>query len=449
MHIFSCNAKANWKKEDEIVKMEELIIRPTGRLSGTVSIDGSKNAALPILAASLLMDTPTQFKNVPNLSDTKNMLKILHLLGAKTKTAAGIVEVDAQDLSPTIVPNAFTARLRASFLVAGPLLARVGQFRIALPGGCKIGTRPINLHLKGFKALGAEIETEHGFIKARAQQLRGANIYLDFPSVGATENLLMAATLAKGTTVLENAATEPEIVDLAEFLKKAGAVIQGAGTDTITVLGVPSLFGTTHKIIPDRIETGTFMLAAAVTGGRVEIQNAVPEHVKALSAKLREIGVFVTEKPTSLLVEASGELCPANIKTLPFPGFPTDLQAPLCTLLCKIHGTSIITETVFENRFMYVNELKRMGADITVEGHAAIIKGTQKLSGAHVCATDLRAGAALILAGLFADGETHIKDYAHIKRGYAALPEKLCRLGADITLTAAEDYHLFSENGIT
>ncbi len=413
--------------------MENLRICPNGPLQGIVRIDGAKNAALPVIAASILTEEPCCIQNVPVLSDIQNMLYLLEAIGSIIHTSdKHQLYIENANINSQIASYDFTCRLRASFLIAGPLLARFGKFKIALPGGCKIGTRPIDLHLKGFTALGASIYIGHGYVEATASALTGARIYLDFPSVGATENIMMVATKAIGTTIIENAAAEPEILDLANFLHGMGAKITGAGTDTIIIEGMSTLHGTTHEIIPDRIEAGTFMTAAAITGGSLKIENVIPAHVKPLCAKLREMGITIHELQSSLLVEAGSALCPTDIKTLPYPGFPTDMQAQLCALMSMTNGTGIITETIFENRFMYVNELKRMGADITIEGRAAIIKGTAHLSGAQVSATDLRAGAALVLAGLVAEGETILSGVSHIRRGYADLAGKLRSVGASI-----------------
>lgn len=414
--------------------MQNIIIHPRGPLKGTVRISGAKNAALPILAATILADTPSVFSNVPSLSDTESMLVILSKLGAFIQKTDTNILVDAASLSSYEVLQKEAEKLRASFLVAGPLLTKYGKCRIALPGGCQIGNRPIDLHLKGFLAMGAKADLCGGFVSLSASRLTGARVYLDFPSVGATENIMMAATLAKGETIIENAAAEPEISDLAACLTKMGAQISGAGSDTIRITGVSLLSGTHHSIIPDRIEAGTYMIAAAITGGKIRIENVIPSHFSALTAKMREMGVKITEEKDSILTEAAEELFPTDIKTLPYPGFPTDMQSQLCALLSHANGTGIITETVFENRFMHVGELKRMGADITIEGRAAIIKGKKRLSGAEVRATDLRAGAALLLAGLSAEGDTVIHDAHHIFRGYDHLPEKLKAMGADITL---------------
>ncbi len=415
--------------------MSEIIIRPRGPLRGSVRTDGSKNAALPILAATLLASTPSVLYDIPPLSDISNMLEILQKLGCRIlRHPDGATVLSGEHISAYEAAYEDTGRLRASFLIAGPLLSRFGKCRIALPGGCKIGTRPIDLHLKGFSAMGANVEIRHGFVEASCSRLRGADIYLDFPSVGATENIMMAACLADGTTTIENAAVEPEITDLATFLCHMGGKVHGAGTDTVKITGVSSLLGAEHTIIPDRIEAGTFMVAAAITGGQIQIENIVPEHLKPLTAKLREMGVDIRETASSALVEAGEELFPTAIKTLPFPGFPTDMQSQLCALMTRTSGTGIITETVFENRFMHVNELKRMGADITIEGRTAIVKGGAPLLGTRVAATDLRAGAALVLAGLAAEGETRIMEADHIFRGYARFPEKLRQLGADAEL---------------
>ncbi len=413
--------------------MTSLIIRPKGPLYGSVRISGSKNAALPILAATLLSEKPSVILDVPPLSDTANMLSILRKLGSCIRyKGKDSLEITNDNIKTPEAEYEDTGRLRASFLIAGPLLAKYQKCKIALPGGCKIGSRPIDLHLKGFSSLGAAVSINHGIVELCAPRLQGASIYLDFPSVGATENIMMAATLADGLTIIENAAVEPEITDLANFLNRMGAEVRGAGTDTVKITGVPFLSGTTHTIIPDRIEAGTFMVGAAITKGRIKLENVVPEHLKPLSAKMREMGVSVLESDTSIQVEAAEELFPTDIKTLPFPGFPTDMQSQLCALMSVSRGTSIITETVFENRFMHVEELKRMGADITIEGRAAIVKGKPHLMGTTVTATDLRAGAALVLAGLCAEGETHIRAAEHIFRGYANLEEKLRRLGADV-----------------
>ncbi|HWQ61878.1 MAG TPA: UDP-N-acetylglucosamine 1-carboxyvinyltransferase, partial [Negativicutes bacterium] len=341
--------------------------------------------------------------------------------------------VDSANLACCEAPYELVRKMRASFLVMGPLLARAGQARISLPGGCAIGTRPIDLHLKGFEALGAEIVLGHGFIEARTRQrLKGARIYLDFPSVGATENIMMAACLAEGQTILENPAEEPEIVDLANYLNAMGARIRGAGTNVIRIEGVRELKGTTHAVIPDRIEAGTYMVAAAITGGDVWLENALTEHLKPVTAKLKEAGVAIEEKIDGVMVRGTATVKSVDIKTLPYPGFPTDMQAQFMALMTVASGTSVITETVFENRFMHVDELKRMGASIKIEGRSAIVEGVANLTGCPVKATDLRAGAALVLAGLVAEGKTEISCIHHIDRGYEDIVGKLTSLGADI-----------------
>lgn len=414
--------------------MQKIVICPQGPLSGSVRVSGAKNAALPILAAAILADSPSVFSDLPALSDVENMLEILRHLGAAIQKTQEGTRIDASHLSCPEIPYKATGKLRASFLVAGPLLAKYKKCRIALPGGCQIGTRPIDLHLKGFSALGAAVDLSGGFVTLSAPRLSGARIYLDFPSVGATENIMMAASLADGETIIENAAAEPEISDLSVYLTRMGAQIMGAGTDTVRIKGVSSLSGAFHRIIPDRIEAGTFMIAAAITGGKIRIENMIPAHLTALTAKMREMGVKICEYENSALVECADELFPTNIKTLPYPGVPTDMQSQLCALLSRANGTGIITETVFENRFMHVAELKRMGADITIEGRAAIVKGQKRLTGAEVTATDLRAGAALLLAGLSAEGTTVIDEARHIFRGYDHLPEKLNALGGNVQI---------------
>jgi UDP-N-acetylglucosamine 1-carboxyvinyltransferase len=363
------------------------------------------------------------------------MEKLLESIGVKIKTDedSGVIELYAQDSLNWEASYDLVGKMRASFLIMGPLLARLGRVHVPLPGGCAIGTRPVDLHLKGFVALGAKIEQEHGYVRATAKRLHGARIYLDFPSVGATENIMMAAVLADGVTVLENCAVEPEIVDLANFLNSAGAEIRGAGTDTIRISGVKSLRETDHTVIPDRIEAGTFMVAAGVTGGDITVTNVVADHLKPLIAKLKEVNLVVSETENGLRVNGDNvHLKAADAKTLPYPGFPTDMQAQFMSLLTLAEGTSIVTETVFENRFMHVGELKRMGAEIKIESRSAVIEGVKNLTGAQVKATDLRAGAALALAALRAKGDTEIGDIYHIERGYCDLDKKLRSLGAKI-----------------
>lgn len=414
-------------------KNERLIIQKNGPLHGTVKISGSKNAALPILAATLLAPGKTTLKNVPKLTDISVMCEILSCLGAEISTPGkNIVTVDAAHLRHTVAPYELTGRMRGSFLVMGPLLARMKKVRLSLPGGCPIGSRPVDLHLKGFSLLGAEVEKGYGFAEVSAKNLSGNRIYLDFPSVGATENVLMAAVLAEGVTIIENAAAEPEISDLACFLNQMGARVSGAGTDTITIHGVKELKPTTYTIMPDRIEAGSFMIAAAITNGHVKIQGAERTHLKPLTAKLDEMGVEMFFGADFLSVKGNGIYHATDVKTLPFPGFPTDMQAQMMALLSVSDGTGIVTETVFENRFMHAQELCRMGANIKVEGHCAVVEGREKLTGTKVCASDLRAGAALVLAGLVADGTTEVSGVHHIDRGYEMLDKKLCSLGARI-----------------
>lgn len=412
---------------------EKFIIKKTERLFGEVTVSGCKNAALPILAATLLAEGKTTLKNVPNLTDITNMCEILNCMGAQIsyKNKNEIV-VDTEKISHTIAPYDLTSKLRGSFLVMGPMLARMKKVRLSLPGGCPIGSRPVDLHLKGFSMLGATYTKGYGYVDVKCEELVGAKIYLDFPSVGATENILMASVLASGKTTIENAAAEPEIADLACFLNKMGAKITGAGTDTITIYGVKSLKAVKYSIMPDRIEAGTFMVASAMTTGDVLIDGIVPGHVKPLTAKLLEMGAEIEIKDKSIRVKAEKPCVAKDVKTLPFPGFPTDMQAQMTALLSLSKGTGIVTETIFENRFMHVGELVRMGANIKVEGHCAVVEGKRSLSGAKVTAPDLRAGAALVLAGLAAKGETQVFDIRHIDRGYENLDLKLQNLHGNI-----------------
>ncbi len=413
--------------------MEKFVIRGGKPLCGRVSVSGSKNAALPVLAASLLADGKVQLGNIPPLSDVFFMCEILSELGCEVRSIKpDSVEIDTATLHSGVVTYPLAGRLRGSFLVMGPLLARLGQVSIAMPGGCPIGARPVDLHMKGLAALGAEIQNNCGCMEVSTKELRGARIYLDFPSVGATENIMMAAVLAKGESTIENAAVEPEIVDLANFLCSMGANISGAGTDNIRIQGVDSLRPVSYSIISDRIEAGTFLVATVAAGGRVTVENILPDYVKPLTAKLTEMGVPITISGDSICVESSGLYRAVDIKTLPFPGFPTDMQAQMTALLSVAEGTGIITETVFENRFMHAAELNRMGASIRVAGRNAVIEGNKALTGAKVRATDLRAGAALVIAGLAARGDTEISDIYHIQRGYVGLEKKLRRLGAEI-----------------
>ncbi len=412
-------------------------IKITGKrpLSGTVKISGSKNAALPILAATLLSDEPCHINNVPPITDIFNMKSLLSETGKPSAFQKENFFTEASAELSSFAPYHITNRLRASFLVAGPLLAKTGYARVSYPGGCPIGARPVDLHLKGFGKLGAVIHTENGYISMRAEKLRGTKIYLDFPSVGATENLMMAATLAKGTTVIENAAAEPEICDLAGFLNTMGAKVEGAGSDTVRVHGVEKLSGCEYSVIPDRIEAGTYLIAAAATGGKITVTDVISEHLNPVIAKLRETGTHVSVKGSSVTAEGKTNYKAVDIKTMPHPGFPTDLQAQFCALLSGAKGTSVITETIFENRFMHIGELKRLGAKIITEGRTAVIEGTNKLNGAQVVAGDLRGSAALVIAGLMAEGTTILEDGGHLFRGYHNMIENLKALGACIELT--------------
>jgi UDP-N-acetylglucosamine 1-carboxyvinyltransferase len=411
--------------------VSDFIINNKCVLNGKITVSGSKNAALPILAASILSSGKSVLKNIPSLSDISIMCDILCSLGASVCKDNEMI-VDTKSINRFSASPELCTRIRASFLIAGPLLARFGRAEVPLPGGCRIGSRPVDLHLKGFKALGADYIIEDGYVKLSCKKLRGANIYLDFPSVGATQNIIMAACLADGTTVIENSASEPEIVDLADFLNKCGAKVLGAGTDTISIKGVNELHPCTHTIIPDRIEAGTFMVGAALTGGSIRLKNVNCAHLSAISSKLTEAGAKIEEFSDELSI-----ICPkinkhTDVKTLPFPGFPTDMQPQFAALMCQSDGTSVITETVFENRFMYIPELVRMNADIKLDGRCAIIKGGAQLVGAKVRATDLRAGAALVLAGLCAEGKTIVTDSHYIDRGYDSFAQKLQSLGADV-----------------
>jgi len=410
-----------------------IIVEKSPALKGSVKISGAKNSALPIIAASLLSSEVCSLEDIPALDDVVVISEVLASLGADiNRTSKNSLKINSSKITNTETPYELMRKMRASFLVMGPLLARMGKARVSLPGGCAIGTRPIDLHLKGFKALGAKIDLGHGYVEAKADKLVGDKIYLDFPSVGATENIMMAATMAEGETVIENAAMEPEIVDLANFLNKMGADIKGAGTNNIKIRGVKELGGARHSVIPDRIEAGTYMVAAAITGGDVLVENVIPSHIKPVIAKLIEAGVKVEEGEDNVRVIADNGIKAVDVKTLPYPGFPTDMQSQFMALMSIAEGTSVIIETVFENRFMHVDELKRMGADIKIDGRSAIIQGTKNMMGAPVKATDLRAGAALILAGLVSEGVTEISDVYHIDRGYTDIEQKLANLGAKI-----------------
>lgn len=425
--------------------LEKIIVRGGRQLSGTVRIEGAKNAVLPVIAASILASKgKSHIYDVPALADVFTINEVLRNLNAEV-TYDGInhIEVNAQSDLAIEAPFEFVRKMRASFLVMGPLLARVGHARIALPGGCAIGSRPIDQHLKGFEAMGATVEIGNGFIEASVEgRLKGNKIYMDFPSVGATENIMMAATTAIGTTVIENAAEEPEIVCLANYLNAMGAKVRGAGTGTIRIEGVDELVGAEHTIIPDRIEAGTFMVAAAISKGDVFVDNVLTEHLRPLIAKMKEMGVEIIEEDDGVRVIGPEKLKAVDIKTMPHPGFPTDMQAQMMSLMLKAEGTSVITETVFENRFMHVEEFRRMNGNVKIEGRAAIVEGPMNLQGAEVASTDLRAGAALVLAGLIAEGYTRVTELKHIDRGYVNFTDKLRQLGADIERINEEEVEL-------
>jgi UDP-N-acetylglucosamine 1-carboxyvinyltransferase len=414
--------------------MSQIIVRGGKRLTGSVRIGGAKNAVLPIIAASILAsEGDSIIHDVPLLDDVKIMHRVLTSIGVKAEYYNETIRVNAEKVSSCEASYELVRKMRASFLIMGPLLARFGESRISLPGGCAIGTRPIDQHLKGFEAMGAKIELGQGYIEARIKgRLKGAKIYLDVASVGATENIMMAAALASGTTLIENAAKEPEIVDLANYINAMGGKVRGAGTGVIRIEGVERLHGAVHTVIPDRIEAGTYMVAAAITQGAVHIEGAIFDHMMPIISKLQEMGAEIRELENGLSVYADKRLKAVDVKTLPYPGFPTDMQSQMMALLAVSEGTSVVTETVFENRFMHVEELVRMNAHITVEGRAAVVNGVRRLEGAKVCATDLRAGAALILAGLAADGETEVTGLQHIDRGYVDIEGRLRALGADI-----------------
>jgi len=410
--------------------MSELVIKPNGKLTGKINISGSKNASLPIMAACLLTHGKNRLSNIPDLSDINTMCCLLEGTGAVISKEKNSVSIDCTNIKNHCSEYNLVNKLRGSFLISGPLLARLGKVKIPLPGGCPIGTRPIDLHLKGFSLLGADISQGYGYVELSAKKLKGCKIYLDFPSVGATENIIMTAVLAEGMTIIENAATEPEISDLANFLNKQGANIIGAGGDTIVIRGVDKLTPVAHTVIPDRIEAGTFLLAFAITGGTGTISNVNCKHIKPVAAKLMEMGITLKCLDDSIFIDASKKLHTADIKTLPYPGFPTDMQAPFSALMSITQGTGIVTETVFENRFLHMNELNRMGAKIKIEGRTSVIEGVKSLTGANVNAMDLRGGAALVLAGMVAKGETRLLGLEHIKRGYENFDGKLRQLGA-------------------
>lgn len=436
----------------EGTKMSKFIVRGGNVLTGNVKVSGAKNSVLPIIAASLLGEEEISIiRDAPPLDDVMTINKVLEALGAEVSYDREVITVNAQNIASCEAPYELVRKMRASFLVMGPLLTRKGYTRISLPGGCAIGTRPIDQHLKGFEAMGAEITLGQGFIEARSNgRLHGAKIYLDVASVGATENIMMAATLAEGTTVIENAAKEPEIVDLANYLNSMGAVVRGAGTGVIRIEGVEKLRGTDHTVIPDRVEAGTFMIAAAMTGGNVFVEGAIADHLGPVISKLEEMGVTIDAQENGIRVIADKPLKAVDVKTLPYPGFPTDMQSQMMALLLISQGTSVVTETVFENRFMHVEQFQLMNAEIKVEGRSAIVTGGTQISGAKVCATDLRAGAALIIAGLVAEGTTEVSGTHHIDRGYVHLAEKLAGLGADIyRISLNEDVKAAAAEGAT
>ncbi|WP_088815781.1 MULTISPECIES: UDP-N-acetylglucosamine 1-carboxyvinyltransferase [Listeria] len=426
--------------------MEKMIVRGGKKLTGSVKVEGAKNAVLPVIAATLLASKgKSVLTNVPSLSDVYTINEVLKYLQADVTFEGDVVTVDATGEISSDAPFEYVRKMRASIVVMGPLLARTGSARVALPGGCAIGSRPVDLHLKGFEAMGATVKIENGYIEATADRLKGAKVYLDFPSVGATQNIMMAATLAEGTTVIENVAREPEIVDLANFLNQMGARVIGAGTEVIRIEGVQELTATEHSIIPDRIEAGTFMIAAAITQGNIFIEDAVPEHISSLIAKLEEMGVQIIEEETGVRVIGPEKLKAVDVKTMPHPGFPTDMQSQMMVIQMLSEGTSVMTETVFENRFMHVEEMRRMNADMKIEGHSVIINGPAKLQGAEVAATDLRAAAALILAGLVAEGYTQVTELKYLDRGYNDFHGKLRSLGADIERVSNE---VINETGL-
>ena len=412
--------------------MDKIIIRGGERLIGEVEVGGSKNASLPIFAASLLTEGKNHFRNVPNLRDVQTIIRVLTNLGAKVKEEDETYEVDATQASNYEAPYDLVKTMRASILVLGPLVARMRRGNVSLPGGCAIGARPINLHLMGLEAMGAKIELRHGYIVAKTDGLKGAPISFDIPTVTGTENLMMAATLAKGKTTLQNAAMEPEVVDLAEALCKMGAKVRGAGTPMIEIEGVESLHAVEHSIIPDRIEAGTLMVAAGLTRGNIKLLHCPLQHMETMASKLRESGMEIYSEGEEVRAVGSRRIRSVDLKTQPYPGFPTDMQAQFMVLMSLARGLSVISETIFENRFIHVSELRRMGADIRIQKDAAIIQGVESLSGAEVMATDLRASASLILAGLAAEGVTKVSRVYHLDRGYEALDQKLSKLGADI-----------------
>ncbi len=419
--------------------MEQYAIKGGNPLVGEVEIGGAKNAALGILAASIMTDETVVIENVPDVRDTNVMMKAIESIGGIVESIdRHTVKISGKTINDVVIEDGFIKKIRASYYLLGALLGKYKRAQVTLPGGCNIGLRPIDQHIKGFRALGADVRIEHGLIIAEAQRLRGSHIYLDVVTVGATIDIMMAAVMAEGQTIIENAAKEPHVVDVANFLNSMGAVIKGAGTDVIRIKGVPRLHGTEYVIIPDQIEAGTFMFAAAVTKGDVTVKNVIPKHLESISAKLIEVGCEVEESDDAVRVVAAKPLTHTHVKTLPYPGFPTDMQPQITVALGLSRGTSIVTESIFENRFKYVDELTRMGANIKVEGNTAIIDGVNKYTGASISAPDLRAGAALVIAGLAAEGMTTVDDIQFIERGYEDFHIKLKNLGAQIEKVACE-----------
>lgn len=414
--------------------MDKIIVTGGNTIQGEVTISGAKNAVLPIIIGTLLAEEGICVINeVPHLADVETIMEVLECLGAKVTLEGSTMTVDSTGINNFEAPYHYIQKMRASLWIMGPLLARLGRAKISMPGGCAIGTRPIDLHLKGLEALGATINIDHGNMDAKAEgRLKGAKIYLDFPSVGATEHIMMAAAIAEGTTIIENAAEEPEVVDLANFLNSMGANVRGAGTKVIKIEGVEKLHGTNYTVIPDRIEAGSYLIAAAITGGNLLLKNVIADHIKPVIAKLQECGMEIVEEDNNLRIIGHEPVKAVDIKTLPYPGFPTDMQAQFMALMSVAKGTSVFTETIFENRFMHADELRRMGANIKTDGRNAVVEGVDKLTGCKVKATDLRAGAALIIAALVAEGQTEITELHHIDRGYENLIEKFTSIGADI-----------------
>lgn len=422
--------------------MEKYVIRGGKQLHGEIEVSGAKNAAVAIIPAALMVDGVCRLENIPQISDADMLMTILEHLGAKVRVVnSGTVEIDCTDVRYTDAPYDLMRKIRASYYLIGAMLGRFGAAKTTMPGGCNLGARPIDQHIKGMTALGAEVEVAGGFVYANTPDglLHGARIYLDKVSVGATMNIILAASMASGRTVIENAAKEPHIVDLANFLNSMGADVRGAGTDSVKINGVERLHGGSYTIIPDQIEAGTYMVACAAAGGEIKIKNVIPRHLESISAKLREMGVTIIEGEDSVVVKSSGRLQHVNVKTMPYPGFPTDMQPQVATALCLARGTSVITEGIYDNRYKYTNELRKMGAQIQVDGRTAVIEGVDRLTGAPVVSCDLRAGAAMVIAGLCAEGTTYVEDIHYIERGYENFVGKLRSLGADIALVSEPD----------